>query len=629
MIRRLLALVALALALPIPAHAAGRPSLADGRQFRRFMAAAMRHDLAAYHVPGIVFVAVHGERIVDSAGVGYADLARHRPMRPGRTVIELGAVSAILTTICVLQLAEQGRVGLHRGVNRYLTGFRVRALDRRPITLASLLTNTAGIASRHIGRRTLDRHGVHRLGAYLAAQLPPQLRPAGAAYSYSAFSFGLAGAVVQDVARRPFARYAAAHLFGPLRMRHSSARQPTPPPLLRAMATGYDVAGGSPRAAPPEYFNLAPAEGMVATADDMARLLRALLSGGAPILHRRTVRLLEAKHFSSYPRLRGFPPFPAIAYGFGRYEHNGRLVLEQSGTVRGFSDLLALLPAQRFGIFIAGNTARDSYLFALQRRLLDRYHPAPARPRRYPPDATARPPLGRFAGSYWSDEYAPDTIEKLRQLVNQVQVSTAGPVTLSAHFWSGGTVRARRVAPLLFQAGGGTFWAFRRGPRGVVARLIPGGNAVYDRIPWYASTTVQIAYLAILLLIFLSGIAVWVIRPLIRRRGPDLSGLLGAAVCALNVLFLVLLGVALWSAVSTQAEHYSWLEYGAPPAVYALLCLPLLSAALTPILAAVSIAGWWRGRGSAWARSYHSVVALAALAFLPFLAFWNLIGFHV
>jgi len=615
-----------------PEH--GRRSAAGRAPFARFIGTVIRNDRAQFHVPGIAFVAVRGGKILDSAGYGEANLAQRTPVSATHTVFELGAVSSILTTICALVLADTGRVGLRQDVNRYLDGVHVPELGGRHVTLAALLTNTAGLGEPHIGRRTLDPHDVRPLRDYLRSALPPQVRPAGVTYSYSSFSFGLVGYLVQDVSHRPFARYVNRHVFGPLRMERSSARQPTPPELLRQMATGYDVSeSGTTAAAPREFFNLAPAEGMVSTAEDMGRLLVALLSPrGARrgrIVSARVIRELEASHFSSYPRILGFPPFPSRAYGFGRYYQNGHLVVEESGTVRGFSDLLALLPRQDFGFFIAGNTARSDYLFDVQRRLLDRYFPARRKTHRYPGYQSTRFPLTRFTGSYWSDEYDPDTIEKLRQLVNQVDVSASGATRLTAHFWSGQTVSARRVAPLLFQVGAGdTFWAFQLGARGRVIRMVPGGNSVYDRIPWDETTDVQLVYVAILLLIILSGIAVWLVVPLV-RGSTHIDSVPAGIVSALNMVFVALLGLAMWSAVSTQAEHYSWLEYGSPLWVYLLLCLPLVTVALTPILVSVSIVRWVRGVGSTASRLHHSLVAAAALAFIPFLTFWNLLGFHV
>lgn len=593
----------------------------------------IRHDMATYHVPGLAFIAVRDGKILFARGYGYANLARRQPVVPSRTVFHLGAVSTTFTTAAVLQRAERGRVNLHRNVNRYLTRFHLATTYRRPMTLANLLTNTSGLAVRHIGRRTLNPSGVPPLGPYLAAIMPPRIEPPGAVYSYNAVGFTLAGYIVQSVSRLPFARAVARSLFRPLGMRHSSFAQPPPRSMQQNLATGYDQGrNGAPHPAPEEYFDLTPAEGMAATATDVSRFLLALLDGGhfkgKRILRADTVRAMEAQHFTGYPRLRGFPPFPAVAYGFGRYYHRGKLLVEQSGTVRGFSDLLALVPRQRFGFFIAGTIAHDSYLFDLQRRLLARAFPHPRRPVRHPAYRSSQRSLNRFAGSYWSDEYAPTTIEKLRQLVNQVQVTPQRPETLIAHFWTGQTVRVRRVAPLLFQAGASnTFWAFQLA-RGRVIRMIPGGNEVYDKITWYESTAVQLGYLAGLVLIFLSGVIVWLIVPLTRRQAP-LLGVLAGLVSGLALLFLALLAAALWSAVSTQAQHYSWLEYGAPPWAYGLLSLPLLSTALTPLLLSATIVAW---RVTAWPlalRLHHSLVALAALAFIPFLLFWNLLGFHL
>lgn len=604
--------------------------------------------MAQYRVPGTVFVLVKGKKIVYAHGYGYANLARKTPVVPDRTIFRVGPVSAVFTTAAVLQLAQQGQVRLHANVNRYLRTFKLAGTFRRPVTLADLLTNTGGFGERHIGRRTLSASGLRPLGPYLAALMPPRIEPPGSVFSYSTFGFTLAGYIVQSVARLPFARYMQRHIFRPLAMDHTTFQQRLPASLARDLATGYDVGGdGIPHAAPFEYFNVAPAAGMLATGTDIAHFMIALLQGGryrhARILEAQTVGDMESQHFTSYPRLPGFPPLPGVAYGFGRYEQNGQVLIDQSATVRGYGALLSLLSRRHIGLFMAGNTAQTSYMFDLQRRFLDRFYPARRAPLRLPPYHPPGSSLAAFTGSYWSDEYSPNTIEKLRQLLNQVSVTAVGAATLQVHFWSGGTNRVTRVAPLLFQTGSGpalSYWAFQRDASGHVVRMIPGGNEVYDKIPWYASTAVQLELIAIFVLVFLSGSIAWLALPLARRRRPGrlqqerdggrvvVAGWLAGLTSLLILAFLVALALAMWSAISTQNEHYSWLEYGVPPWVYALLTVPLVTTALTAPLAVLGILAWRSGYWSMLARVHYTIVLVAALAFIPFLIYWNLLGYH-
>lgn len=596
-------------------------------------------EMRTYHTPGVEVALVTRSRTVLTRGYGYADVAHRVAVDPRTTLFRLCAASEVVTAVAALQLAAQHKLKLHTDVNRYLTRFKLASTFVRPVTMADLLTDTGGFGDRHLGRRTLSPANLQPLGSYLARFLPLRLVAPGKEYAYSIFGFLLAAYVEQLGSHQPFPQYVARRVFRPLHMGHSTFGQVLPPHLGQA-ATGYTVGSrGAPQAQPMEYLNTADAAGMWTTAGDMAHFLRSLLNGGSyqggRILTPATVRQMEAQHFTSYPHGHGFPPLSGVAYGWGRYNEDGQLLVEESGALRGFSALAALLPQRGIGFFIAANTANTGLLFDVQNRLLDHYFPARA-PRPRPPYAPPGASLAAFTGSYWSDEYAPDTIEKLRQLANQVQVSVAGRDTLAVHFWTGRTARVTRVSPLLFEQVAGktvSYWVFITNSQGQVQRLVPGGNEVYDRIAWYATTEVQAGFIALLVIIFLSGIAVWLVVPLFTRRGKDaiwpaIAGWLAGLTCVLNVLFLVTLGGAMVSAIATEAEHYSWLEYGVPGWVMAVLTLPLLTTALAGALAAFSVTVWRQARWSLLRRLHYSLVTAAALAFIPFLLFWNLLGYH-
>jgi hypothetical protein len=103
--------------------------------------------------------------------------------------------------------------------------------------------------------------------------------------------------------------------------------------------------------------------------------------------------------------------------------------------------------------------------------------------------------------------------------------------------------------------------------------------------------------------------------------------LLGAN-SALTLLFLVGMVLLMLNAVSMEAEHYSWIEYGVPPIGVALLCIPLVTTALTAVLTVCTVLAWSRHYWSLPARLHYTVVTLGALALIPFLLYWNLLGFR-
>ena len=89
-------------------------------------------------------------------------------------------------------------------------------------------------------------------------------------------------------------------------------------------------------------------------------------------------------------------------------------------------------------------------------------------------------------------------------------------------------------------------------------------------------------------------------------------------VSALNLLFLIL--VMLFTSIYP-------LQFGVPWGVRALFVVPLLTTAMTVAQPYLGLQAWpesW----STLARAQYVLVTLAAIAFIWFLNYWNLLGFR-
>jgi CubicO group peptidase (beta-lactamase class C family) len=89
-------------------------------------------------------------QVLVSKGYGYADLASKTPVQADTTLFRAGSVSKLFTWTAVMQLTEEGKVDLHADINRYLKTFTIPATYPQPITLASLMTHTAGFEEQYI-----------------------------------------------------------------------------------------------------------------------------------------------------------------------------------------------------------------------------------------------------------------------------------------------------------------------------------------------------------------------------------------------------------------------------------------------------------------------------------------------
>lgn len=589
-----------------------------------FLDGVLTTQLAAHRIPGAAVAVVCAGRVLYLAGYGQADLKTGRPVSAEHTLFRTASVSKVVTWTAVMQLVERGKLDLHADINRYLA-FQVPATYPQPVTLAHLLTHTPGFEERAFGSYARSATDLRPLGAFLAANLPARIFPPGEVSAYSNYGAALAGYIVARASGLPFEDYVERHILKPLGMDHSSFRQPLPPALAAALATGY---GTRLRPSGFEWDQDRPAGALSATTADMARLMIAHLQqgrlGAVRILGAGTAAAMQRRQFTNHPAVNG------LTYGFQELTVGGRWVLAQPGDMLAFTTAMYLLPSEDLGLYAAYNRGGASGApLELLQLLLARFLPASPRSRSAPPPLSD-PDVGRFAGSYRSTRRNETGLEKLQELFNPVRVRSLGSSTLAI---SGLAVVPqglwRETSRDVFRdRSGAEVVAFREDAAGRPAYLFEGNfpAAGYSRLPWYGTPEVHYALLALCLPVFLLTSVLWSVSAARRRRaGAHLPSQRyghwsAAAMCGVNLLFV--------SGMLVVIANARELLFGVTPLARAVLVLPLLSAGLTTLTCASAIAAWAQGRWSLWGRLYYTLVAVLGLAYLASLAYWNLLRFR-
>lgn len=603
------------------------------REVENFMDEFFYQEMEKEHIPGAVVSLVRDGEILFTKGYGYANVEKKIPVVPDRTLFRVASVSKLFTDTAVMQLYERGLLDLDADVNRYLRDFQIENNFPQPMTPAHLLTQTDATSQRLLGIAAPTPAQLLPLDTFIPQFMPALIYQPGELYAYSNMGVTLLGYLVQSRSGLPFPEYIDQNIFQPLDMNRSTFAQPLPPALAEDLAQGYWYRRGKLQAMPLLYFNIAPAAALSATAEDMAHFMIAHLQLGryqnARILEADTAQLMHETHFTQHPQL------PGSAYGFHEYLENNLRGLGHAGNSLGYSSMLFLLPEQNLGLFIASNSVNGVHTKLLP-QFLDHYYPVPPKP------VSAQQSIGveRFSGTYRDLEYPHDTFAKLTAPFGHFQVEASGDQTLTVKtpglLWRKSQVRRRLVpiAPLLFeQPDGSGYVAFGEKDDQIhyAFNLVNPIIGTFEKISWYETLRVQLGFLAACLVVFLSAVIVWPAGYFIQRlrkrssrapRAAKIARLIAGLVSLLYLVFVIGLPLSAWVIGVWK------LVYGVPAVIGALLYLPPIAAALTLSLPVLAVLAWKKGYWSIWMRVHYSLVTLVAIANIPFLSYWNLLGLH-
>jgi CubicO group peptidase (beta-lactamase class C family) len=237
----------------------------------------VEEGLRANRVPGGALAIVDGSGEVHLRG--YGTTGRGGEAVTPDTAFVIGSVTKSMTALAVLQLVEDGRVDLDAPVSRYLAWFELAPPTSTDlVTVRHLLEHTSGLpavagAPATTWMRDLPIEDTARqvVGSELA-------RVPGTAWEYTNANYVLLGALIEEVAGRPYAEVLDERLFAPLGMTRTTADLDEA--QASGLSDGHRYVLGWPVAHTTLREGLVPAGLVVSTARDLGRYLSALARGG-------------------------------------------------------------------------------------------------------------------------------------------------------------------------------------------------------------------------------------------------------------------------------------------------------------------------------------------------------------
>ncbi|HJT91736.1 MAG TPA: serine hydrolase domain-containing protein [Mycobacterium sp.] len=312
--------------------------------------AAINQAMAAVNVPGAI-VGVWGPEGSYVRAFGVADKATRSPMKVD-FYSRIGSQTKTFTATGVLQLADQGKVGLDDPIAKYVDGVP----QGDTITLRQLLRMQSGLFNYSESPTFQQAMFADPRSPFSPQELldfafaEPNVFPPGEGFLYCNTNYILLGLVVEKLSGQPLHDYVRDHILAPLGMSHTSF--PTTNAFPEPHAQGYTVQTADGKEATATDWDPSwgwAAGAMISTLDDMHIWAPALATGKllTPELQAERLQTVGAP---------GLPP--QDGYGLGIFNLGGWI--GHNGSLPGYQTVAVYLPEKQTTMVILINTDIES-----------------------------------------------------------------------------------------------------------------------------------------------------------------------------------------------------------------------------------------------------------------------------
>lgn len=329
-----------------PGPASGQVATQLDVETIRRLDVAIDQVMSTASIPGAI-VGVWGPQGQYVRAAGVADKATGAPISAD-FYSRIGSVTKTFTVTAVLQLVDEGKVGLDDPIAKYVDG--VPSGDQ--ITLRQLADMRSGLCNYTATdsfREALfaDPHrdfSPQELLGYAFAR--EAVFPPGQGFDYSNTNTILLGLVVEKVSGQSLPNYIAGHILNPLGMSRTSFPTTTGFPQPHAVGYTRHTADGTEATATDWNPSWAWSAGaMISTLDDLRVWARAAATGTllSPAMQRQR---LPTANETSMP----------IQFGYGLGLFNLAGWIGHSGSVPGYQAIAVYLPEEQLTLVILTNT---------------------------------------------------------------------------------------------------------------------------------------------------------------------------------------------------------------------------------------------------------------------------------
>lgn len=321
-------------------------------------------------LPGAAVGAVHGDALVWSRGIGFADVAK-RIVPDARTLYRVASITKTFTGTAIMRLRDQGKLDLDDPVGRHipelshLEGVTIRRLLSHESGLQSEPPDTDWRAARYEPSiaRNLAR----------ASEITPRVPP-NTQHKYSNMGFQILGEIVARATGTPYVDHVRETLLDPLGMARSGF-DPLPTALAAQTATGYSGRFVSDELQPaPIAPSIGSEGGLWSCVEDLGRWISYQFTDDATLREMHMPRYLVNEDWTQ--------AFGIAWYAIRRGE---QIWVMHSGSLHGFRSNICFDARHRVGAIVLFNGVGDATQLSMDLAEIARGAVAAHAPRVEPP----------------------------------------------------------------------------------------------------------------------------------------------------------------------------------------------------------------------------------------------------
>ena len=326
------------------------------------------------HVPGLAACTIKNGELVWVGTYGYANLDQNISVTMD-TIFMLGSISKIVTGIALMQLYEEGLIGLDDDINDHIVLDVVHPdYPETAITPRMLLSHVSSIRDNWSVLGPLEVSGMDTplsLEEFIQSYLTPSgvhyyadnfidAEP-GTQYEYTNVGATLIAYLVEAVSNTTFEEYCQQHIFEPLGMNETSWFMSNLD--TEKMAMPYLYSGSS--FIPYGHYSSAvyPCGFMRTSVEQLALLMTALMEygtvGTTTILNNDTLQMMMTIHY------------PSLVSNYGLFFENFGVLWGHGGSGPGVATRMLFYPEAHEGVIVMMNIENHVAVNSIHNHILD------------------------------------------------------------------------------------------------------------------------------------------------------------------------------------------------------------------------------------------------------------------